>query len=264
MRLQVVWRGVDGSVWPLLGPTARNHPDGGGCVLLRPTGFVAKPEIVKRANSTGVGKKITKISYPDIEGVLDLQVWGGKGQKWSSLVRSFSLDKPGTLEVSDTRGMTWFLPCTLKEELESTEWSPTGRRTVARVQPALVSDQGLWGSPVRRVPPHPTAQQTVAVTNHGDVDLCPWVIWSGAPTKVTLPGGMVVQLPAVSGEHRVSTDPGTGYTVLGPDGKQAKNVWAKFRGLAIPGNTKPGETSVWSLGARVGLEYQDMVRSPWR
>ena len=253
-RINVWWEGHDNSRWRLLGDRR------GPVSLRRPGGLVGHPERAYHRASTGVGVTVGATTSAEMTGELELVASASQsdsaGDVHEAFLRSWSTSRPGHLVVVDGARKLWRTPLLL-DPAEPLDRSPQAGGAFAFTVP-VVSLAGVWFGEVQEVSGSP-----VEVFNGGDLPMFPTIVWSGSGQWVTLPTGVTVQLPTVVGEYRLSTDPGTGFVVHGPNGV-ATGVRAAMRGLPVMGRTESMEATVWSMSAGVRLDHVERIYSPWR
>lgn len=257
--IRISWRGVDGSLWEF-----GTSEDSAGVILGQVSGLTGKVGRATVGKSTGVGVRVNARTLPEITGGLDLLFTRdrGRGMELVEVHRAFfdawSEWVTGGLEVTDSRGATWSLPCVLGD-LGPANPSPAtpGLRRLERSWP-LWSPDGAWsGRPI-------VVTGSGVIGNRGSIPLHPRVRWVGVGRSVTLPGGVVVALPPVATPHYISTDPGEGYVVTDELGNVDPDVWALLRGRPVYGRIEPGESSTWSMTAGVEVHAVERITNPWR
>lgn len=259
-RPRVKWFGVDDSTWVLAGDGMTSN----GVMLTAVSGLVASPSRKITPSTNGVGVEFGRSTWPMLEGELKCRVYARKDETvqdtYSHFLASFSTFSPGRLSISMTGQAEWEAECLLKESIGAPEKSPAASGLISLdVEIPLICNAGAFSSPVERI-----FDSKAIVRNIGDLPLFPNVVWSGAGQTVRLPNGVLVTLPTVSGERVLSTDPGRGYVVTDRAGKPDKAAWASLRGLAVPGETLPGNATSWELSSGVHLEVVQRRENPWR
>lgn len=254
MRIQVWWDSPNGH--RLFLSSGREK----GILFSKPNGLVAKPSRESTKRSNGVGEDYASPTYAAIEGSLDLTIYGDSiGDAYLMVADAFPAGELGRLSVTDSRGNEWgadFFP----SPLGNPEKSPRGTEVGSlQVQVELTSPDGVFSSPTEVL-----SGGTVSVVNIGDLPLYPQVVWSGSGETVTLPSGVTVNLPAVSAERVMSTDPGEGFAIRDRSGAIDYKAWRTMRGLPVPGETLKGSPTSWKLSSGVRLELVHRVENPWR
>lgn len=254
--LRVVWKGIDGRSWYLAGPGSRSSP----VQLDAPEGLVATPSYSTTPSSTGIGVRPDKRSFPEMTGTLkvtafetDLNLLGEVHKQFSE---SFDTWRPGVLSVGFPGSMFSVNAVGRTEATAKSPWTPGLTRLSFSV--SVQSFAGVWPGKQRK---HETSPATV--TNPGTLDLFPDVVWIGTGQQVTLPNGVVIDLPTVATEHCLSTDPGQGFRVTA-NGSEALDAWRQFRGKAANGHVAPGAQEVFEFTSGVRLESTPRVENPWR
>lgn len=171
---------------------------------------------------------------------------------WPEFMAAWSTRREGTLVLE---GESRFeLPVRLAESVRVPSRRPAPG---VEVSLPLVSDGGVWLSSVV------TDTENVTVTNWGDVNVWPHLVWEGAGGAVTLPSGARLTLPKVSGLHEVSLDPMDGGEVVRLLDGTVDDALSREVG-AVGESVPVGENRTYTLPKGVSLCWRVGVFNPWR
>lgn len=258
--IRVFWYGHDGSFFTLSGDRV-----GQGVTLQSVGGLVSSVSrtLVGRPNAVGVDSQGYVID--SMSGSLTVVVTADKlahktlPEVWRQWLNSWSTQHPGKLVVN-VLGETWSVGAVAEKNVTAPDrspYSPLSQHVVSSVD--VLTLDGIWSGETRSY-----SGATVQVGNAGTVDLHPVVVWSGSGQSVTLPDSRVIALPTVTGKHRMTLNPGDGFKVWGPDGEDAVNVWAAFRGRDVRAPIAPGQYRQFGLTSGVAIEATPLHENPWR
>lgn len=170
---------------------------------------------------------------------------------WVRARMAFSSLRPGRLELSTSAGVVW-TPVRLAVSLPSPGHVPS---TGARLQVDLVSEVGVW------LKSRSSNAPIVTLRNEGDVPVSPTIVWEGDGGVVVLPSGARFELPAVTGEHRLSLAPENSGRVIAPDGTFNKTLTRQVQ--AVGERVPVGMARTYSTPDGAQLEWNIGVFDPW-
>lgn len=261
--IRVRWVGIDGTTWNLEGLVESLGP----VIMESSSGLVSDISRSSRSRATGRGVTISGHSYPAMEGTLTVVIrpWDNRnlGTWYDIFTRSWSTLQDGQLWVMDSRNHWWSTPARLTRELSEpvpSPWKP-GLPFLELALPVFARD-GIYSGERRRFTPDDGG--VVQVHNPGTVEAYPLIKWSGSDQSIITPNGLTVQLPTVSEQRLLSTDPGTNFVVTDENGNRDNATWRQFRGLTVWGELAPGARDVWQATDGVALELVPMSENPWR
>lgn len=234
-------------------------------------GFSAEVDVDSVTHPTSVGEIDAGSSIPAISGTLSLVIAPdtasgsmlGLPEVWSMVKRCFSQIMNGTLRLTQRDGQVLSCSMRLARPIQTPEQNPHSVGTWGlRVEVELTGRGGVWfGLPDEG---GPTSDGGLLFINTGDITEHLRVSWSGSGCSLSVDGGAPVALPSVSGEHRLSTDPGTGYKITDADGRVDSAAWAAMRGRPIPGVIIPGGQVTVHTTGNVTVTMVPRFLDPWR
>lgn len=186
--------------------------------------------------------------------------WRNADESFAEFTRMWDVVQPCYLRASNPSGAQLVLPVTLAGEVASPPeiiGSP-----LFHFQVPVTADSGAW-------------QEAHAVTaTGGDVDVevhagsvanmvYPRVSWIEA-CQITLPSGVVVDLPGVDDWREINLDPSTAYavtTVAGDLDRDLRNrLWPKMKSEGVPRH----KARSYRITNGATLSWNIPVASPWR
>lgn len=259
---RVFWHGHNGSVFTLSGDLEVQ-----GVVLRDVDGLVSQVSRTIRGRSNARGGDVRGRVIEVMPGSLSVEILPDPGahqtlpEVWERWKASWSTgeDRPGKIRLL-TRTGEWSVPAIAESNITTPNPGPSSpglAQFTSRVD--VLALDGIWSGTPRNF----KDVEIFQVGNAGTVDLHPEVFWSGAGESFTLPSGRRILLPAVTGEHRLTLDPGQGFKVWGPDGVDAPSVWASFRGLDVRGPIPAGETREFRCSPNAWVRATPLHENPW-
>lgn len=258
---QVFVQGHDGHEFLISGDMAET-----GVILGQVNGLVSEVSREVRVRSTAVGGDVRARTIEVMPG--SLKVWLRRSEYqtlsevWDMWKSAWSTDheRPTRLRLV-VGGWEWNVDVFAEQNLPVPNPGPSspGINHIESDVSVIALDGAFSGEPRDY-----TGGGVHHVSNPGTLTMFPDLYWSGSGEQVTLPDGRVVALPAVTGEHRMSTDPGKGFKVWGPDGVEATSVWTAFRGLDVRAPVPAGESVTITGTAGVWLRATPRHENPWR
>lgn len=125
-----------------------------------------------------------------------------------------------------------------------------------RLSVPIIADSGAWTWTQKESGP------TVTIDNTGR-DICyPRLTWRYAG-PVTMPSGMVINLPAVDGPRILDFDPQESLVVTDLDGTIDYATWRKVRGFNVEGVPRRAKRT-YTLPSSASLTWDLTIRDPWR
>lgn len=203
-----------------------------------------------------VGAPGSRVDFRDrvvapMTGSFTLVVLGG--EQWVRVRRAFSSRQYGQL-ILQTEWNRFSLPVRLAQSLPTPGGAPKRGSTI---NVSLVSDGeygGVWSSE------HASSDNSVTVTNLGDVPIWPEIIWEGAGGQVTLPSGAAFTLPRVSGRHVLSLARHNSGRVVNNSGF-SRELTKKIG--AVGEQVPVGETRQYKIPTGAQLHWREGVLDPW-
>lgn len=121
----------------------------------------------------------------------------------------------------------------------------------------VVCDDGVWWQAER------SEFGEVTISNDGDVRVWPRIEWEQA-CEVTMPSGVVLALPAVSGPRVLDLDQAESLVVTDLDGEIDRAVWQAVAPLVMPEGVPPGATRTYQTTGGALVRWQRGYLDPWR
>lgn len=121
---------------------------------------------------------------------------------------------------------------------------------------SIVADSGAWVWTQRETGPQ------VTIHNTGRSTIYPRLTWRYAGT-VTMPSGMVLDLPAVDGPRTIDFEPRESNVVTDVDGNIDRATWSKLRGGFTEGVPR-GAKRTYTIPTTAALTWDTSVRDAWR
>lgn len=251
----------DGDVWGMVSPDDRTAP-----VVIPEDGIqglVGRIEwtTTESVNQYGVRHDGFRTAPLDITLDYVLRSHAGDMETLSRMwERAWSFAEPGKLRLFSAAGGMFWTPV---HEPVFPDWPFAFRRQ--RLVQGQMSCRGLlghWFGETERF----TGAGTFRVNPGGDRPLAPSLklIWDGSETSFRFPSGLQVNLPAIGAERHINLDRGMSGQMTRPDGTVDSGGWSSLQGIVSGVTLRPGEDSVWVLGAGITLEVTPRYLSPWR
>lgn len=175
---------------------------------------------------------------------------------YAGLRAAFSPTRRGALNIAGDRFGAHTAMVRLDGNIDSPEVDTDGEQFVAKIKVPLVADDGVWLA-------EPFSDKgSVTVSNPSPVVMHVGALWS-EQSRVYLPSGWYIELPAVEGRRVVSFDPRTGYTVRDVDGRIDEAATGEVVKTAVPEPVPAGESRAYATTGDAELMWQVPTLDPW-
>lgn len=224
------------------------------------SGLKAKADITTIQALGQPGQVVESVRFPAMEGTLTVAL-SGKGSPvdrvYRRLCAAFSHTLPGTLRIhTPCHGMV-SVQVRLAGFITPPKADLLGEETVDAVEIPLICDQGVWWT--QQV----TGVGAVDVINDGEIAVAIRIRWKGDGGKVTLPSGMVFDLPPVGDWRTLILDPEESCVVLDDNGQPDYGLWPSKISV-VPELVPPNQTRTFILPTGASAIWRIALTDPWK
>ncbi|CAB0584545.1 hypothetical protein FRC0418_00085 [Corynebacterium diphtheriae] len=216
----------------------------------------------KTLQAIGQSGQITESTQiQPMDGTITLALAGENGETVDGVYRrvcaAFSQTLVGTLSVETSLHGTIYTKVKAAAPIPAPKSDLLGETVVDSVEISLISDEGVWWTDWVR------GEDTVLVTNDGEVSIPIRIRWKGKGGAVTLPSGAVFDLPPVSDWRTLILDSEESCVVIKDDGLPDYEVWpAKI--AVTPELVPPCCARKFVLPTGASAMWRIALTDPWK
>lgn len=252
----MTWVSHAGRVWELTSSGFTAGLMAGGI-----TGLVGSVED-ETSQLVGVpGQVLLRQKVRPLEGTLKVLLRDDKEMErtYAEFRQSFHHLHEGTLRLGASHAGSFSTRLRLGGPIGEPEVKP-GAQGHHVVEVPLICDSGLWWGY-----PQEGSGSSIKVTNFGDVDIWPELVWVGSAT-VTMPSGLRVEAPFVSRECRMMLNSRDAFEIRAvDDGELMTTQIRSVRRQGVwPECVPPGREAIFKTSSsRARLVWRRGVLDPW-